>query len=47
MLDDYSKTNPRVKDLPGPGIEPQSPNPQHIVITMNYNDSINDWQECL
>jgi len=24
MLDDYFKTNPGVKDLPQPGIEPQS-----------------------
>jgi len=24
MLDDYLKTNPGVKDLPRPGIEPQS-----------------------
>jgi len=28
MLDDYLKTNPGVKDLPRPGIEPQSPSPQ-------------------
>jgi len=29
MLDDYLKTNPGVKDLPRPGIEPQPPNPQY------------------
>jgi len=28
MLYDYFKTNPGVKDLPGPGIEPQPPSPQ-------------------
>jgi len=27
MLDDYLKTNPGVKDLPQPGIEPQPPSP--------------------
>jgi len=34
MLDDYLKTNPGVKDLPRPVIEPQSPNPQSDAITI-------------
>jgi len=32
MLDDYLKTNPEVKDLPRPGIEPQPPSPQSDAI---------------
>jgi len=40
MLDDYFNANPRVKDLPRLGIEPQSPNPQPVVIAMSYNDRI-------
>jgi len=32
MLDDYLKTNPGVKDLPQPGIEPQSLSPQSDAI---------------
>jgi len=38
MLNDYYKTKPGVKDLPWPGMEPQSPSPQPVVIAMNYND---------
>jgi len=34
MLDDYLKTNPGVKDLPLPGIEPQLPSPQSDAITI-------------
>jgi len=34
LLDDYFKTNPRVKDLSRPGIEPQSPSPQPVVIAV-------------
>jgi len=40
MSDDYFKTNPGVKDMPKPGIEPQSPSPQPVVIAMSYNDTI-------
>jgi len=38
MLDDYFKTNPGVKDLPWPGIEPQSPSPLPVVIALSYNE---------
>jgi len=34
MLDDYLKTNPGVKDLHRPGIEPQPPSPQSDAITI-------------
>jgi len=34
MLDDDLKTNPGVKDLPRPGIEPQPPSPQSDTITI-------------
>jgi len=34
MLDYNFKTNPGVKDLPRPGIEPQSPSPQSDTITI-------------
>jgi len=33
-------TNPGVKDLPLPGIDPQSPSPQPVVIAMSYNDPL-------
>jgi len=36
MWDDYFKTNPRVIDLPCPGIELQSPSHQPFVIGMSY-----------
>jgi len=39
-LDDYFKTNPVVKDLPRPGIEPQSSSPQPVDVAMSYNDPI-------
>jgi len=38
MLDDYSKANPEVKDLPRLGIEPRPPNPQPVVIAHSYKD---------
>jgi len=38
MLDDYFMTHPGIKDLPWPGIEPQSPSPQPAVIAMSYSD---------
>jgi len=38
MLDDYFKTNPGVNNLPWPGIEPQSPSPQPVVVAMSYNN---------
>jgi len=34
ILDDYLKTNPGVKDLPWPGIEPQPPSPQSDALTI-------------
>jgi len=37
IYDDYFKANPGVKDLPGPGIEPQSPSPQALVIAISFN----------
>jgi len=37
-LDNYLKTNSGVKNLPGPGIEPQSLSPQPVVIALSYND---------
>jgi len=40
VVDDYLNTNPEVKDLPGLGIELQSPSPQLVVIAMSYNDPI-------
>jgi len=39
-FNDYFKTNPGVKDLPWPGIEPQSHSPQQVVIAMRFNDLI-------
>jgi len=36
MLDDYLKTNPGVKDLPWPGIEPQTPSPQSDICHNHY-----------
>jgi len=35
MLDDHLKTNPEVKDLPRPGIEPQPPGPQSDAIDIS------------
>jgi len=37
-LDDYLKANPEVKDLPRWGIEPQSLDPQAVVIAMSYGN---------
>jgi len=38
MFNDYFKTNPGVKDLPLPWIEPQSPSPQPVVKAMSHED---------
>jgi len=38
MSDDYFKTDPGINNLPWPGIEPQSPRPQTVVIAMSYNN---------
>jgi len=45
MLDDYLKTNPEVKDLPRPGIEPQPPSLEPVVIAMSYNKPINKFNK--
>jgi len=40
ILDYYFKLNPGVKDLPQPGMEPQSPSPQPGVLATSYDDRI-------
>jgi len=40
MLDNCFKANPGDEDLPWPGIEPQSPSPQPVVIALSYNVAI-------
>jgi len=42
ILDYYFEANPGVKNLPWPGIEPQSPSPQSVVIAMSYDDPRED-----
>jgi len=41
MSDDYFKTNPGVKDLPCPRIEPQPPSPQTNAITIRPQQWMN------
>jgi len=55
ILDDYLKTNPGVKDLLRPGIEPQPPSPQSDAITirpwrphgwlLTHQGSSSEWLE--
>jgi len=40
VLDGYFKANRGVEYVLRLGVEPQSPNPQPVVIGMNYNDPI-------
>jgi len=43
MQDDFLKTNPGVKDLPRPGIEPQHPGPQSDATTICEEKCQKQW----